>query len=78
MHCRARRHAVNATTDSDGPGAPRSVLIDTTLGLFQMGSLLSIDAGSDLTNGPTAVPVAPTFQIPITFHGYGVAFLTLN
>ena len=72
-------HAVNAPADNNGPGAPRSVLVDTTaLGLFQTASLLTIDANTDLTNGPTAVSVSPVFQIPITFNGYGVAFLTLK
>jgi hypothetical protein len=72
-------HAINAPTDNNGPGAPRSILVDTTnLGLFQTGSLLMIDASTDLTSGPTEGPVSPVFQIPITFNGYGVAFLTLK
>jgi len=72
-------HALNATTDNNGPGAPRSVLVDvSSLNPFQTASRLAIDANTDLTNGPTETAVAPGPQIPITFNGYGVAFLTLK
>ena len=72
-------HAVNATTDNNGPGAPRNVLVDVSaLGLFQSASVLTIDANTNLTTGPTenAVGVGP--QVPISLNGYGVAFLTLK
>ena len=55
------------------------IRVDTTnLGLFQTGSLLMIDANTDLTNGPNPVSVSPVSAIPITFNRYGVAFLTLK
>ncbi len=72
-------HTVKAAADNNGTGAVRSVLIDTNaLGLFQTASLLTIDATTDLMNGPTGITVSPVSQIPITFNGYGVSFLTLK
>ncbi|MGD0567990.1 MAG: hypothetical protein ABSA78_06260 [Candidatus Sulfotelmatobacter sp.] len=73
-------HAVNVpATDNNGPGAPRSVLIDTSaLGSFSSGSLLTIDAGTNVATGPVASSVTPAAQMTINFNGYGVAFLTLT
>jgi hypothetical protein len=73
-------HALNATTDNNGPGAPRSVLIDVSAlpTAFQTARLLTIDANTNLTTGPTETSVGLGPQIPITFNGYGVAFLTLK
>src|SRR5208282_5963214 len=54
-------HAVNAPTDNNGPGAPRTVGVDVSaLGSFTSGSLLTIDAGTSVTAGPTATPVKPS------------------
>jgi len=73
-------HAVNdPATDNNGPGAPRSVLVDVSaLGTFSSGSLMIIDKNTDVTNGPTATAVTPASQMTITLGGYGVAFLTLK
>jgi hypothetical protein len=73
-------HAVNnPATDNNGPGAPRSVLIDVSaLGKFTSGSLLTIDASTEATTGPVASSVTPAAQMTINFNGYGVAFLTLT
>jgi hypothetical protein len=73
-------HALNATTDNNGPGAPRSILVDVSQlsTAFQTASLLTIDANTNLTNGPTETSVGLGPQIAINFDGYGVAFLTLK
>jgi hypothetical protein len=73
-------HAVNnPATDNNGPGAARSVLIDTSaLGNFSSGSLLTIDASTNVATGPVASSVTPAAQMTISFTGYGVAFLTLT
>jgi Glycosyl hydrolase catalytic core len=73
-------HAVNdPMTDNNGPGAPRSVLLDVSaLGTFSSGSLLLIDAKTSAVGGPTAAPVTPAAQMTISFGGYGVQFLTLK
>jgi hypothetical protein len=73
-------HALNATTDNNGPGAPRSVLVDVSQlsTMFQTAKLLTIDAHTNLTNGPSEATVGLGPQIPINFNGYGVALLTLK
>jgi hypothetical protein len=72
-------HAVNAPTDNNGPGAPRTIVIDVSaLGSFTSGSLLTIDASTNVTSGPTATPVTPAPSMTLSLNGYGVAFLTLK
>lgn len=72
-------HAINSPDDNNGPGAPRSVSIDTSaLGSFTSASLLTIDANTSVTTGPTAVSVTPAPQITVTLNGYSVSFLTLK
>jgi len=72
-------YAVKSPGDNNGPGAPRTILIDTTAwGNFSSGSLLAIDANTSVADGPVASTVTPASQIPVTLNGYGVAFLTLK
>jgi hypothetical protein len=72
-------HAINASTDNDGPGAPRTIAVDVSaLGTFQSGSLLTIDANTNATSGPTANSVTPSPQMTVVLNGYGVAFLNLK
>ncbi len=72
-------HALNAPTDNNGPGAPRTIAIDVSaLGAFQTGSLLTIDSKTSVNSGPTAASVTPSSQMTVTLNGYGVAFLTLK
>jgi hypothetical protein len=72
-------HAINSPDDNNGPGAPRSALIDVSaLGTFSSGSLLTIDASTSAATGPSASSVTPAAQITINLNGYGVAFLTLK
>jgi hypothetical protein len=72
-------HAVNASTDNNGPGAPRTVNIDVSaLGSFTSGSLLTIDANTNVSSGPTPTSVTPGAQMTVVLNGYGVAFLTLK
>jgi hypothetical protein len=71
--------AIHAAADNNGPGVPRTVMIDTSaFGAFTSASLLTIDAATNVTTGPTATPVTPAPQIAITLNGYGLAFLSLN
>jgi hypothetical protein len=72
-------YAVKSSGDNNGPGVPRTILIDTTAwGNFSSGSLLTIDANTDVAGGPVASTVTPASQISLTLNGYGVAFLTLK
>jgi len=72
-------HAINAPTDNNGPGAPRTIAVDVSaLGSFQSSSLLTIDANTSVSSGPTASSVTPSAHMTVTLNGYGVAFLTLK
>jgi hypothetical protein len=72
-------HALSASTDNNGPGAPRTIAVDVSaLGSFQSGSLLTIDANTSVTSGPSATSVTPSPQMTVVFNGYGVAFLSLK
>jgi hypothetical protein len=73
-------HAVNnPATDNNGPGAPRSVLLDVSaLGTFSSGTLTTIDASTPVSSGPSPASVTPAPQMTITLNGYGVAFLQLH
>jgi hypothetical protein len=70
--------AVHAATDNNGTGDPRTVIVDTSsLGNFTAASLMTIDASTDVTNGPAAVSMAPGARLAVPLNGYGVAFLSL-
>jgi len=71
--------AVHAASDNNGPGDPRTVVVDLSdLGAFTSASLLTIDANTDTLLGPTAASVSPAPRMTITLNGYGVAFLYLK
>jgi len=72
-------HAVQSSSDNNGPGAPRTVVIDVSaLGSFSQASLLTLDAATNVTTGPSPVVVQPASRITLNFTGYGVSFLTLT
>lgn len=72
-------HAVASSTDNNGQGEARTVSVDVSaLGSFNSASLLTIDAKTDLGNGPAAISMTPASKMDITLGGYGVAFLTLK
>lgn len=72
-------HAINSPDDNNGPGAPRSVLVDfSALGTFSSGTLLAINANTSTANGPSVTSLTPVPQITVTFGGYGVVFVTLK
>jgi hypothetical protein len=70
---------VASVGDNNGPGAPRTVLLDVSaLGTFQTATLATIDAKTDPLHGPMAGGVPVAGQIPVSLKGYGVSFLTLK
>jgi hypothetical protein len=72
-------YGVKSSGDNNGPGTPRTILIDTAAwGNFSSASLLTIDANTNVASGPVASAVTPASQISVTLNGYGVAFLTLK
>jgi hypothetical protein len=71
--------AVHASTDDNGSGDPRTVVIDlSALGAFSSANQLTIDATTDPTAGPSAVTVTPAPRMTVTLNGYGVTFLSLK
>jgi hypothetical protein len=74
----AANHAVNAPNDDNGPGAPRTVVVDLSqLGNFSSATELTIDANTNVASGPAAASVTPAAQMTINMGGYGVTFLKL-
>jgi hypothetical protein len=70
--------AVHATTDNNGGGDPRTVIVDVSaLGTFSSATSLTID-GKTSASGPVPVNVAPAQKISVTLGGYGVTFLKLK
>jgi hypothetical protein len=71
-------HAVHSPNDNNGPGDPRTILLDVSaLGTFTSASQITIDANSNPASGPVEVAIAPVQRIHVTLAGYGVTFVTL-
>jgi hypothetical protein len=71
--------AVDAPADNNGSGDPRTVVVDTSsLGSFYSASVMTIDAATSASMGPSGMGVTPASRMTITLPGYGVAFLTLK
>jgi hypothetical protein len=71
--------AVHSSTDNNGSGDPRTVVVDlSSLVNFSSASLLTIDAATSDSSGPAAVSVTPAARMTVTLSGYGVAFLKLE
>ena len=79
VHVMVVDRAVHALSDNNGAGDPRTVIVDTSsFGTFGSASLLTIDASTSVTNGPTGAGISPASRIAVTLNGYGTAFLTLT
>jgi hypothetical protein len=73
--------AVHSTTDNNGTGLPRTVIVDVSglgQGSFGSASLLTIDAATSVASAPTPVSVTPASRMNVTLPGYGVAWLQLT
>ncbi len=72
-------HAVNAASDNNGAGQPRTVMLDVSaLAPFGSATQLTLDANTDPIAGPAATSVSPASQMTVQLGGYGTTFLTLN
>lgn len=72
-------HAVHASTDNNGAGDPRTVLLDVSaLGSITSATQLTIDARTNPVVRPEPQALTPSPQIEIALPGYGVAFLELK
>jgi hypothetical protein len=71
--------AVQAPTDNNGSGAPRTIIVDVSaLGAFTSATTVTIDAKTSPNSGPADVPITPGQKISVTLGGYGVTFLRLK
>jgi hypothetical protein len=71
-------YVVANSTDNNGAGAPRSVVIDTSqIGTFKAATQVTIDATTSATTGPTETTVTPSSKMTVKLNGYGVTFLKL-
>lgn len=72
-------HAVNSPGDNNGPGAPRTVVLNlSALGNFSSGTSLTLDASTNPLTGTSASTFTPTSQMAVVLGGYGVTFLSLK
>lgn len=72
-------HAVHASTDNNGAGDPRTVLVDVSaLGSITTATQLTIDARTNPVVRPEPQTITPAPQMEITLPGYGVTFLELK
>lgn len=76
-------HAVHSPGDNNGPGDPRTVVVDLSSFICTAGGsvpaqLVTIDANTDPSAGPTSVPVTASPRVTVTLNGYGVAFLVFS
>ncbi len=70
--------AVHSSSDNNGPGDPRTVIVDVTaLGSYSSVSQLTLQRDTDLTNGPQPTTLSPSPKLSVTLNGYGTAFLHL-
>jgi hypothetical protein len=71
--------AVHATTDDNGGGDPRTVIVDVSaLGTFSSATSLTIDGKTSTTSGPVQVNIAPAQKMSVTLGGYGVTLIKLK
>ena len=72
-------HAPRSTTEINGSGAPRTVVVDVSSpGTFTTASQLTIDTNTNLTNGPVEVSITPSQKLQVALSGYGVTFVMLT
>ena len=72
-------HGVASANDNNGPGVPRTVLVDVSaLGSFTSATEVTIDKSTSPTAGPTMQTMTPAGQMQVSLGGYGVAFLVLQ
>lgn len=72
-------HAVDTSTDNNGPGVSKTVAVDVSaLGSFSSANLLTIDLNTSVANGPSATSETVAPKITIDLNGYSVGILTLK
>jgi hypothetical protein len=72
-------HGVANPNDNNGPGVPRTVLVDvSSLGSFTGAQEVTIDKNTSATAGPTEQTITAAPQMQVTLGGYGVGWLVLQ
>jgi hypothetical protein len=71
--------AVHASTDNNGTGDPRTVIVDVSgLGTFSTAMATTIDATTTVSSGPVPLSITPGPKLSVTLGGYGVTFVRLR
>jgi len=71
--------AVNAPTDNNGTGAPRTVIVDVSaLGNYTSVSQITLDTNTNVSNGPSTMSLTPGPKLSVTLSGYGTTFLQIK
>ncbi len=71
-------HAVQSPTDNNGPGVPRTAVVDVSaLGNYTTVTQTTLQNGTDTVNGPPPVALSPGPKLSVTLNGYGTEFLHL-
>ena len=71
--------AVHASTDNNGTGDPRTVIVDVSgLGTFSTATATTIDANTTASSGPVPLSISLGQKLSVTLGGYGVTFLKLR
>jgi hypothetical protein len=69
-------YAVANGRNNNGPGDPRTVIVDVTaLGNGSSVTQLILQSDSDLTKGPQPLTLTPSRKLSVTPSGYGTACL---
>jgi Glycosyl hydrolase catalytic core len=72
-------HAVASPDDNNGAGVSAKVTLDVSaLGNFAAASLVTIDANTSATTGPSPVAISTASPIELNMNGYSVAMIKLQ
>jgi hypothetical protein len=71
--------AVHASTDNNGAGDPRTVIVDVSgLGTFSNATATTIDSKTTASSGPVPLTITLGQKLSVNLGGYGVTFLRLT
>jgi len=71
--------AVNSPGDNNGPGAPRTVIVDVSaLGNYTSVVQTTLNSKTDASAGPSPVGLTPAPQLSVTLPGYGTTLLQIQ
>ena len=72
-------YAVNAPGDNNGPGTPRTVIVDVSaLGNYHSVVQTTLNSKTDANAGPSPFGLTPAPQLSVNLPGYGTTFLHIQ